>query len=61
LVPLGWKEGSQGNLPPLFLFMKLLLILLILSGCQKPIKYEELPETKYPETPTMGAWEPLKE
>lgn len=37
-------------LAPLFFFM-------ILSGCQKPIKYEELPETKYPETPVNGAWE----
>lgn len=37
--------------------MKWLALALILSGCQKPIQYEELPETKYPETPTMGSWE----
>jgi hypothetical protein len=34
-----------------------LFLLAVLCGCQKPIKYEELPETKYPETHTMGAWE----
>ena len=41
--------------------IKLVALCFILSGCQKPIKYEELPETQYPDTPTMGAWEPLKE
>lgn len=37
--------------------MKLLALALILSGCQKPINYEEPPETKYPETPVNGVWE----
>jgi hypothetical protein len=37
--------------------MKWLVLVLILSGCQKPIQHEELPETKYPETPVNGVWE----
>lgn len=41
--------------------MKWLILALVLSGCQKPAKCDEPLETRYPETPTMGAWEPLKE
>ena len=40
--------------------MKWIILAIILSGCQKPVKYEELPETKYPETPTNGSWEEFK-
>ena len=40
--------------------MKWIALALILSGCQKPVKYDDFPETKYPETPANGAWEDFK-
>jgi hypothetical protein len=39
-----------------FLFV---VMLGILCSCSKPQPIEEYP-TKYPETPTMGAWEDYK-
>lgn len=39
----------------------LIVLFMYLSGCSRPYESPEIPETKYPETPTMGAWEPLEE
>jgi len=38
-------------LTPLFFAV----IVFVLAGCQKPINYDELPETEYSDTPVMGA------
>lgn len=40
--------------------LKIIIFCFMLSGCQKPVSHDDFPETKYPETPTMGAWEPLE-
>lgn len=40
--------------------MKWIVLAFILSGCQKPVNYDDLPQTKYPETPVNGAWEEFK-